>query len=63
MTRSMLLDARTILGKLCHAYMDCDWTALTIIRFNIPRLLKPCWDINVFNEPEEKDCEHRIKLA
>jgi L-glyceraldehyde reductase len=32
-------------------------------RFNIPRLLKPCWDINVFNEPEEKDCEHRIKLA
>jgi len=32
-------------------------------RFHIPRLYKPCWDINVFDEPEEKDSEYQINLG
>jgi len=32
-------------------------------RFNIPRTYEVCWDINVFNEPEEKSCEYEVKVA
>jgi L-glyceraldehyde reductase len=32
-------------------------------RFNIPQTYQLRWDVNVFNEPEEKNSEYQVKLA
>ena len=32
-------------------------------RYNIPKNYKPVWDIKVFDEQEEKECEHTVNVA
>jgi L-glyceraldehyde reductase len=32
-------------------------------RFNIPYNYQPKWDINVFNEEEEKGAKHKVNIG
>ena len=37
-------------------------TDLYLRSFNIPRTYKPKWDVNVFDEPEEKGAAVNVKI-